>query len=421
MAPDLASLCVSAPLRELLWGGVGFLRVLCLVLSAGGAGVSKGAKPTLGGVGWRPGFLPFFASFASFARGSLLRIAVLTSGGVDSSVALNLLAREGRHELTAFYLKIWLEDELAFLGDCPWEEDLDYVRQVCDAASVPLEIVPLQTEYFQNVVGHAIDELKAGRTPSPDILCNRRIKFGAFADRVGGRFDRIASGHYAQIVRSGETCRLKRSPDPVKDQTYFLSGLTQEQLCSALFPVGHLHKDDVRQLAVDFDLPNKDRKDSQGICFLGKISYPDFVRFHLGEQQGDIVELETGEKLGPHRGFWFYTIGQREGLGLAGGPWYVIRKEVDSNTVYVSHQTHREDRSRDRFTVNQLNWIAGEPDRPDLDVKLRHGPETTPCRIEAVDDSRLSVTMAHPDPGVAPGQSAVFYDGDICLGGGVIE
>ena len=350
-----------------------------------------------------------------------LRIAVLTSGGVDSSVALHLLAREGGHELTAYYLKIWLEEELAFLGDCPWQEDLDYVRGVCEAASVPLEIVPLQTEYFENVVGHAIDELKAGRTPSPDILCNRQIKFGAFADQIRGRFDRIASGHYAQVDRSADVCRLRRSPDPVKDQTYFLSGLTQEQLCSATFPIGHLTKPEVRQLATELDLPNKDRKDSQGICFLGKIRYPDFVRFHLGERQGDIVELETGTVLGAHRGFWFYTIGQREGLGLAGGPWYVVRKDVEANAIYVSHQTHREERARDRFTVANVNWVSGEPERPDLQLKLRHGPDLTPCRIEPTGNGRIEVTITTPDPGVAPGQTAVFYDNDICLGGAVIE
>ena len=349
-----------------------------------------------------------------------MRIAVLTSGGVDSSVALNLLAREGRHDLTAYYLKIWLEDELAFLGDCPWEEDLEYVRQVCDQVSVPLEILPLQSEYFDRVVSHAIDELKVGRTPSPDILCNRRIKFGEFADRILDGFDRIASGHYAQIEDTDGTFRLKQSPDPVKDQTYFLSGLTQVQLESAMFPIGHLTKARVRELAREFDLPNKDRKDSQGICFLGKINYPDFVRFHLGERPGDIVEVETGEVLGPHRGVWFYTIGQREGLGLAGGPWYVVRKDIARNTVYVSHKTHREDRARSEFTVADVNWISGRPEQQDLMVKLRHGPDFIDCRIGDTDRDSLAVILSKPDPGIAPGQSAVFYQDVYCLGGGVI-
>lgn len=348
-----------------------------------------------------------------------MKIAVLLSGGVDSSVALRLLQEDG-HDLTAFYLKIWLEDEMAFLGDCPWEEDLEYARAVCKDANIPLEIVSLQTEYLETVVGHALEELRAGRTPSPDILCNRKIKFGEFGNRIGQGFEKIAAGHYAQIVEKEGTAYLKRSPDAVKDQTYFLSGMTQDQLKQAAFPLGHLTKDQVRELSRKYNLPNKDRKDSQGICFLGKISYPDFVRVHLGERVGDIVELETGERLGQHSGFWFYTIGQREGLGLAAGPWYVVKKDTDANTVFVSHKTHRREQSRDRFAVSAPNWISGPPETEDLRVKLRHGPQLTPCRIENLSDSKMAVHMSSPDPGIASGQTAVFYDREICLGGGVI-
>ena len=348
-----------------------------------------------------------------------MKIAVLLSGGVDSSVALRLLQEEG-HDLTAFYLKIWLEDELAFLGDCPWEEDLKYARAVCRDANVPLEIVPLQAEYLESVVGHALEELKAGRTPSPDILCNRRIKFGEFGNRIDEGFEKIASGHYAQIGEQNGTAYLKRSPDPVKDQTYFLSGMTQEQLRRARFPLGPFTKDQIRQLAQKYDLPNKDRKDSQGICFLGKISYPDFVRVHLGEKEGNIVELESGKTLGQHRGFWFYTIGQREGLGLGAGPWYVVRKDTESNTIYVSHKTNQEERARDRFVVSEPNWISGPPDKAEFQVKLRHGPQLTPCRIENLSGRKLAVKMCATDPGIATGQTAVFYDREFCLGGGVI-
>jgi tRNA (5-methylaminomethyl-2-thiouridylate)-methyltransferase len=348
-----------------------------------------------------------------------MKIAILLSGGVDSSVALRLLQEEG-HDLTAFYLKIWLEDELAFLGDCPWEEDLKYARAVCDDANVPLEIVPLQAEYLESVVGHALEELKAGHTPSPDILCNRRIKFGEFGNKIDSAFEQIASGHYARIEESDSTAYLKRSPDPIKDQTYFLSGMTQEQLKRARFPLGPYTKDRVRDLAQKYELPNKDRKDSQGICFLGKISYPDFVRVHLGEKEGNIVELESDEILGQHRGFWFYTIGQRGGLRLAAGPWYVVKKDTASNTIYVSHKTHLEERARDRFVVSEPNWISEPPNAAELQVKLRHGPQLTPCRIKNLSDGKLAVKISTADSGIATGQTAVFYDREICLGGGVI-
>lgn len=346
-----------------------------------------------------------------------METAVLLSGGVDSSLALYLLRRQGHSRLRAFYLKIWLEDELAFLGDCPWEEDLRYARQVCRALDVPLEIVPLQTEYRQLVVEEALAELRRGRTPSPDIFCNQRIKFGAFVERIGPSFDRVASGHYARRDDRDGLARLLRAPDPVKDQTYFLSYLAQDQLKRLLFPIGHLQKSQVRALATTAELPTQDRKDSQGICFLGKISYPDFVRFHLGERPGPIIERDTGKCLGQHRGVWFHTIGQRHGLGLGGGPWYVVGKDVESQLLYVSHQ--RAERRRQRLSVERLHWIAAPPDSERLQVKLRHGPQLTDCNVQTT-ASGLDVRLARPDPGIAAGQHAVFYQGEVCLGGGII-
>ncbi len=200
-----------------------------------------------------------------------MKIAVLLSGGVDSSVALRLVKQAGHRDIAAFYLKIWLEDELAYLGNCPWEEDLKYTRAVCEQAGVPLNVVSLQTEYQERVVSAAVEELRAGRTPSPDIWCNQRIKFGLFCEKIDPGFDKIVSGHYAQVEERGVLRLLKRSPDPVKDQTYFLCALNQKQLGRLWFPIGHLRKDGVRRLAREYDLPNRDRKDSQGICFLGKI------------------------------------------------------------------------------------------------------------------------------------------------------
>ncbi|NKB67310.1 MAG: tRNA 2-thiouridine(34) synthase MnmA, partial [Candidatus Latescibacteria bacterium] len=312
-----------------------------------------------------------------------MKIAVLLSGGVDSSVALRLLADQG-HDITAFYLKIWLEDERAFLGDCPWETDLGFARAVCADLDVPLQIIPLQAEYLDQVVSYALAELQAGRTPSPDIFCNQRIKFGAFYDRIDAAYDKVASGHYARIEQKGDRFLLKRAPDPVKDQTYFLSHLSQAQLARALFPIGHLRKAQVRQLATRHGLATQDRKDSQGICFLGKISYRDFVSSHLGQRPGDIRERESGRLLGPHQGYWFYTIGQRQGLGLSGGPWYVVGKDTQANIVYVSHKEHFANHTRHQFTVARLNWIAGPPDRPDVQVKLRHGPQLGNCRVDII-------------------------------------
>ena len=354
-------------------------------------------------------------------RRANVKIAVLISGGVDSSVALRLVKQAGHRDIAAFYLKIWLEDELAYLGNCPWDEDLKYARSVCEQAGVPLNVISLQAEYQERVVSAAVEELRAGRTPSPDIWCNQRIKFGLFFEKIDAGFDKIVSGHYAQVEERGDLRLLKRSPDPVKDQTYFLCALNQKQLRRLWFPIGHLRKDGVRRLAREYDLPNRDRKDSQGICFLGKIKYPEFVRHHLGERAGEIVELETGRTLAGHRGFWFYTIGQRKGIGLAGGPWYVVKKDVAANRVYVSHSDRFLDHARRQFNVSSMNWIGGEPQRLQLQAKVRHGPRLTDCRLRPLDDGRWEVTLTEPDQGIASGQSAVFYDREYCLGGGVIE
>lgn len=418
-----------------------------------------------------------------------MNIAVLVSGGVDSSVALRLLQDQG-HTLTAFYLKIWLEDEMSFLGECPWEEDLSYVRAVCEEANVPLEVVPMQKEYHSRVVAYVLDEVRAGRTPNPDMLCNARVKFGAFYDAIAGRgFDKIATGHYAQVekcqpsgifgttplmpvsrtklpsrahVRPGEADALvslrspdvpsgtmpasgsngaerkdsvletllitqnvyflKKAPDPIKDQTYFLSQLTQEQLSRACFPIGGYRKSEVRALAEQFGLPNAKRKDSQGICFLGKFKFEEFLAFHLGRKTGKLIEYETGTVLGAHDGFWFYTLGQRHGMKLSGGPWYVVAKNTETNEVFVSQQERIADVARNTFVIGGMHWISGvAPEQSELSVKIRHGAKEYPCRIESVGDGKWRVVLSEKDRGIAPGQFAVLYDGENCLGGGVIE
>jgi tRNA-specific 2-thiouridylase len=350
----------------------------------------------------------------------VMKIAVLVSGGVDSSVALRLLKDQG-HELTAFYLKIWLEDELSYLGECPWQEDLSYVIAVCKQAGVPLEVVNFQKEYWDSVISYVLDEIKAGRTPNPDILCNKRVKFGAFLDYIGNRFDYVASGHYAQLRPKGDLVELVVAPDQIKDQTYFLSHLTQDQLKKVMFPIGHLTKPQVRVLARDYDLPNKDRKDSQGICFLGKIKFSDFIKHHCGVRPGDIVEYETGMTLGAHEGFFYYTIGQRQGLRLAGGPWYVVRKDHEANIVYVSRNYYTEDKQRDSCDISSVNWIMGQaPVRTDLMVKLRHGAQSYACTLQA-HEKGYTIKLDGSDQGIASGQFAALYDGDVCLGSGVIS
>ena len=353
-----------------------------------------------------------------------MKVALLLSGGVDSSVALLRLLEAG-HEVTAFYLKIWLEDELAFLGECPWDEDLRFARAVCDELLVPLEIVPLQREYHERVVRSAIDELQRGGTPSPDIWCNRRVKFGAFFDALAslGRptdFDRIASGHYARIAPGPDGPRLLSGVDPVKDQTYFLYRLDQEQLGRCLFPLGDLDKSAVRALARRAGLSNQDRRDSQGICFLGKLRFEDFVRGYLGEQPGPIRDHADGRALGEHRGLWFHTVGQRKGLGLGGGPWYVVDKDPDTTTLWVCHGDALDQHRRRRFHLDQVHWIGDPEGTEGISVRVRHGPKKTDAQVHARPDGGLDVELAEADPGIAGGQSAVLYRGERCLGGGVI-
>jgi tRNA-specific 2-thiouridylase len=244
-------------------------------------------------------------------------------------------------------------------------------------------------------------------------------------------FDKIASGHYAQVeaVLDAEqkkyTYCLKRSPDQIKDQTYFLARLSQKQLSKIFFPIGHLHKHEVRQLAQKYKLPNKDRKDSQGICFLGKFKYNEFLRHYLGGKKGDLVEFETGKKLGEHSGFWYFTIGQRSGIMLSGGPWFVVKKESKSNTIYISKTYYEPDKSRDTFIITDFNWFDGRlPDADSFEfgitVKIRHGEKMYRAKLQPIDSTSALVCIDGTDQGIAPGQFAVFYLQNRCLGSGVI-
>jgi tRNA-5-taurinomethyluridine 2-sulfurtransferase len=390
-------------------------------------------------------------------------VALLLSGGVDSSVALHLLLRQG-YNVTAFYLRIWLQDELAHLGTCPWEDDYRTCQAVCAHAagthtnSVRLETLSLQKEYQQTVLAYTLHEAQHGRTPNPDIQCNSRVKFGCFYDAIAARdFDYVASGHYAQIVRHGNnsTVRLLRSPDPVKDQSYFLCALTQTQLQRVLFPMGHLTKSEVRQLAEEWQLPNRHRPDSQGLCFLGQVKFEDFLAATLGTRPGPLVDAATGAPIGQHRGLWFHTVGQRKGIGTSlfpsatsRGPWYVVAKDIARNIVYCSNVYDQEEfaASRLQFTVESIAWISGRapswlPHMSDqhasddningdpshhhhrLLMKIRHGPRLVSGQLVLTNEEGTmgNVQLENRDSGLAPGQYVAFYDDMECLGGGVIS
>jgi tRNA-5-taurinomethyluridine 2-sulfurtransferase len=409
------------------------------------------------------------------------RVALLLSGGVDSTVALNLLVRNHHHhdnnqsnveyDVTAFYLKIWLEDELSDLTVCPWEEDVQYCKAVCEQANVPLEIISLQDEYNDSVLAYTIREAQQGRTPNPDIWCNRRIKFECFYNVIQNRhFDYVATGHYAQVLRTRDvidgsstmtttmtsTVQLHRAPDPIKDQSYFLCALTQEQLQRVLFPIGHLSKATVRQYAEQYQVPNRYRPDSQGLCFLGKVKFDTFLNSYLTDQPGPIVDATSHAILGYHRGLWYHTIGQRKGLGkglfpnaTSMGPWYVVGKNKKTNTVFCTNQfdTDRFTLSRSEFAVEDIHWIAGVPPLSakillsnhatgikrsatsdmafHLTMKIRHGPNLVQGyltmdhnNLGSVIDSSLShlpqsglVQLQNcKDSGLAPGQYVAFYD-----------
>lgn len=355
-------------------------------------------------------------------------IIVLISGGVDSSVALQMLHRQG-YRVTAFYLKIWLEDELAYLGSCPWEEDLSYVRAVCTQIGVPLEIVSLQKEYHERIVTHIIEQVAQGNTPNPDILCNSLIKFGLFVDLLEKQYQgiyndyRIATGHYAQVVHDPHgIAHLYRSPDPIKDQSYFLALLNQKQLQRVMFPIGHLYKTEVRRLAEEYQLPNRLRKDSQGICFLGKFTFAQFIEYHLGKRSGAIREYETDQIIGAHQGYWFYTIGQRQGIGLSGGPWYVVKKDCTTNTIFVSRRyqeyTAELYARRTTFHVPTMHWLHERiTNREQVSIKTRHGAQLHNAQITP-EGTGYAIELAIPDQGIAPGQYAVIYREKECLGGG---
>lgn len=348
---------------------------------------------------------------------------MLLSGGVDSAVAMHLLIEQG-HTVQPFYIRIGMDNDE---GDCSAEEDIEMCQALCLRYGLKLEIVTLHQEYWDNVMEYALRTVQEGLTPNPDIMCNRMIKFGFFEDRWGRDFDITATGHYASTQIIGGTKYLTTAVDPVKDQTDFLAQITYSQLEHLTFPLGIYPKKEVRRIAMEEKLPNAYRRDSQGICFLGKINYNDFIRRHLGERVGPIIEIETGKKIGEHRGYWFHTIGQRKGLGLSGGPWYVVRKNVRQNVIYVSNGYDTQLQYGREIMVDEMHFISGNPwpkECKDVPVtfKNRHAPTFTPAAITRTDEGRYLVKSAEKVQGIAPGQYCVIYDQNshICYGSGII-
>ncbi len=352
-----------------------------------------------------------------------MKIAVLISGGVDSAVVVHRLKEEG-HDLHLFYIRIGMDDDE---GDCSAEEDIEMCQLIAARYGLPLEVVSLHQEYWDNVMEYALRTVKAGLTPNPDMMCNKMIKFGYFEERWGREFDLTATGHYATTDMIDGVKYLATAVDPVKDQTDFLAQITYEQLSHLIFPIGSLPKSEVRRIAIETKMPNAYRKDSQGICFLGKINYNDFIRRHLGEKKGSIIEIETGRKLGEHKGYWFHTIGQRKGLGLSGGPWYVVKKNVADNTIYVSNGYDNEKQYGKVIHIDEMHFISGNPWKGmtgavDIMFKNRHSPEFTKAKLTHLGGMEYVIESERKVQGIAPGQFAVIYspDAHLCYGSGII-
>ena len=345
-----------------------------------------------------------------------MRIVVGMSGGVDSSVAALLLKREG-HDVVGLFMKNWEDDDTDEY--CSTRQDLIDAAAVADVIGIELEAVNFAAEYKDRVFAEFLREYKAGRTPNPDVLCNAEIKFKAFLDhamRLGA--EKIATGHYART----DGKRLLRGTDASKDQSYFLHRLTQSQLSRVLFPVGELKKSEVRRIALEAKLPNHAKKDSTGICFIGERPFREFLNRYLPKAPGPIVD-DKGRAIGEHIGLAFYTIGQRKGIGLGGPgePWYVAEKRLKENELVVVRGHDHPLLLKMSLAAADASWIARAPSEGViLSGKTRYRQADSPCTLSRVVDSEIKVDFPAPQWAVTPGQSVVLYDGEVCLGGGVI-
>jgi len=354
------------------------------------------------------------------------KIIVGMSGGVDSSVAALLLKEQG-YQVEGLFMKNWEEDDTREY--CSAAEDLADAQAVADQLEIPLHRVNFSGEYWDRVFEYFLAEYRAGRTPNPDVLCNREIKFKAFLDHamtLGA--EAIATGHYARTRLDGSGVHMLRAKDENKDQTYFLYMLGQAQLSRAHFPLGDLQKSEVRRLAEEAAFPNHKKKDSTGICFIGERKFSEFLSRFLPANPGIMVTPE-GEEIGEHQGLMYYTLGQRKGLGIGGRqdaneePWFVVEKDIKNNRLIVAQGHSHPLLLKDGLIASQLHWVAGRPPTLPLNCKarIRHRQPLQACVVGALDDGQCKVTFEQQQRAVTPGQSIVFYLDDECLGGGIIE
>ncbi|WP_027091238.1 tRNA 2-thiouridine(34) synthase MnmA [Cohnella thermotolerans] len=353
------------------------------------------------------------------------RVVVGMSGGVDSSVTALLLKRQG-YDVIGVFMKNW--DDTDEFGVCTADADAEDVRRVCDQIGIPYYTVNFEEEYRDKVFAYFLDEYRRGRTPNPDVMCNREIKFGEFLQKaldLGA--DLIATGHYARVENAGGQYRLLRGVDGNKDQSYFLHALDQEQLSRAMFPIGHLPKPEVRRIAEEAGLATAKKKDSTGVCFIGERNFKAFLSQYLPAKPGDMVDIRTGEVKGRHDGLMYYTLGQRQGLGIGGSgtgePWFVADKDLERNVLYVVQGDRHPSLYSTGLTAEAVHWIS--PDKPAgplrCTAKFRYRQPDQGVTITPLPDGSVRVDFDEPQKAITPGQAVVFYDGDVCLGGGTIE
>ncbi|WP_036745898.1 tRNA 2-thiouridine(34) synthase MnmA [Paenibacillus sp. UNC451MF] len=352
------------------------------------------------------------------------RVVLGMSGGVDSSVSALLLKEQG-YEVIGVFMKNW--DDTDEFGHCTAEEDAEDVRRVCDQIGIPYYTVNFEKQYMDKVFQYFLDEYRKGRTPNPDVMCNREIKFGEFLQKaleLGA--DYIATGHYARVEEKDGLFRLLRGVDNNKDQTYFLNALNQYQLSKAMFPIGHLPKPEVRAIAEKAGLATAKKKDSTGVCFIGERNFKEFLSGYLPAKPGDMRTFE-GEVKGRHDGLMYYTLGQRQGLGIGGSgngePWFVAGKDLEQNILYVVQGEKHPSLYSSGLHATDLNWISGKlPETPlRCTAKFRYRQPDQGVTVAFGTDGTCEVTFDQPQKAITPGQSVVFYDGEVCLGGAIID